>query len=174
MEDNKTIDYWSVAKNIKDIYISDAVIVTLLDFERVIDELDVYAFKNWELGELIQGPEINRYTVTCTFLWPEEMMPDPRGAKRLIPFGCTVKYKKETMKVPVKVKNYTDFRPGTTKPKLIEKKIWLVEIEMPKHLINDIRTGSYELEDQDIDLNDLDQSYKDDLQKAHEVEQNVE
>ena len=49
MEDNKTIDYWKVAKNIKDIYISDAVIVTLLDFERVIDELDVYAFKNWEI-----------------------------------------------------------------------------------------------------------------------------
>ena len=44
---------------------------------------------------------------------------------------------------------------------------------MPKYLINDVRQGSYELEDQDIDLDDLDQSYKDDLDKAHEEEQNA-
>ena len=173
MEDNETIDYWKIAKNTKDIYMSDGVIATMLDFERVIDELDVYAFQNWDIGELIQGPEVNRYTIKCTFLWPREMMPDPRGAKRLLPFGCTVKYKKETMKVPVKVEKYTDFRPGSAKPKLIEKQIWLVEIEMPKHLINDIRTGSYELEDQDIDLDDLDKSYKDDLDNAYKEEQNA-
>ena len=93
MEDNKTIDYWDIAKNTKDIYVSDGVIATLIDFERVIDELDVYAFQNWPLGELIQGPEINRYKVTCTFLWHKEMMPDPRGAKRILPFGWNVKYK---------------------------------------------------------------------------------
>ena len=91
MEDNETIDYWKIAKNTKEIYMSDGVIATILDFERVIDELDVYAFQNWDIGELIHGPEINRYTITCTFLWPREMMPDPRGAKRLLPFGCTVK-----------------------------------------------------------------------------------
>ena len=78
------------------------------------------------------------------------------------------------MKVPVKVEKYTDFRPGSAKPKLIEKQIWLVEIEMPKYLINDVRQGSYELEDQDIDLDDLDQSYIDDLDKAHEEEQDAE
>ena len=51
---------------------------------------------------------------------------------------------------------------------------YLVEIEMPKYLINDVRQGSYELEDQDIDLDDLDQSYIDDLDKAHEEEQDAE
>jgi hypothetical protein len=41
--------------------------------------------------------------------------------------------------------------------------VWLVEITMPKSLMNDIRTGSVELEDQDIDLQDLDQAYEEDL-----------
>jgi hypothetical protein len=36
---------------------------------------------------------------------------------------------------------------------------------MPKALMSDIRTGSIELEDQDIDLNDLDQAYEADLDK---------
>jgi hypothetical protein len=43
------------------------------------------------------------------------------------------------------------------------KKVWLVEITMPKALMNDIRTGSIEMEDQDIDLDELDQAYEQDL-----------
>jgi hypothetical protein len=158
-------DYWQVAENIRDIYLSEGSLLTLLDFERVLDELDLYAFANWEIGELVAGPDISKYRVTCTFLWPEKLMPDPRGARRLLPFDCDVKYKKTTMKVPVKIEDPSDFRPGTKKAKIIEKKVWLVEITMPKSLMSDIRTGSVELEDQDIDLQDLDDAYEQDLDK---------
>jgi len=48
-------DYWLVAENIKDIYLSEGSLLTLLDFERVLDELDLYAFKNWQLGELCKA-----------------------------------------------------------------------------------------------------------------------
>jgi hypothetical protein len=80
-------DYWMVADNIRDLYLSEGSLLTLLDFERVLDELDIYAFKNWDIGELVAGPEISKYRVTCTFMWPEKLMPDPRGARRLVPFG---------------------------------------------------------------------------------------
>jgi hypothetical protein len=158
-------DYWQVADNIKNIYMSEGSLLTLLDYERVLDELDLYAFANWEIGELVAGPDISKYRVSCTFLWPERLMPDPRGARRLLPFDCDVKYKKTTMKVPVKIEDPSDYRPGTHKAKIIEKKVWLVEITMPKSLMSDIRTGSVELEDQDIDLQDLDDAYEQDLDK---------
>ena len=158
-------DYWQVAENIRDIYMSEGSLLTLLDFERVLDELDLYAFKNWQIGELVSGPIISKYRVTCIFMWPKKLMPDPRGARRLLPFDCDVKYKKTTMKVPVKIEDPSDYRPGTHKAKLIEKKVWLVEITMPKSLMSDIRTGSVELEDQDIDLADLDDAYQQDLDK---------
>jgi hypothetical protein len=156
-------DYWQVAENIRDIYMSEGSLLTLLDFERVLDELDLYAFKNWQIGELVSGPIIGKYRVTCIFMWPEKLMPDPRGACRLLPFDCKIKYKKTGMKVPMKIEDPSDYRPGTKKARLIEKKIWLVEITMPKILMGDIRTGSIELEDQDIDLQDLDDAYEQDL-----------
>jgi hypothetical protein len=158
-------DYWQVAENIRDIYMSEGSLLSLLDFERVLDELDLYAFKNWAIGELVQGPEIGKYRVGCIFMWPEKLMPDPRGAKRLLPFDCEVRYKKTNMKIPVKIEDPSDFRPGTHKAKIVEKKVWLVEIVMPKALMSDIRTGSVELEDQDIDLEDLDSAYEQDLDK---------
>ena len=156
-------DYWQVAENIRDIYLSEGSLLTLLDFERVLDELDLYAFKNWAIGELVSGPVIGKYRVTCIFMWPEKLMPDPRGARRLLPFDCEVRYKRTLMQVPMKIEDPSDYRPGTKKARLVEKKIWLVEITMPKALMSDIRTGSVELEDQDIDLEDLDDAYEQDL-----------
>ena len=157
--------YWLVAKNIKDLYLSEGSLLTLLDFERVLDELDLYAFRNWQLGELVQGPDISKYKVSCIFMWPERLMPDPRGGRRLLPFDCEVKFKKATIKIPIKITEPDDFVPGTHKARLVKKKVWLVEIVMPKSLISDIRTGSMELEDQSIDLEDLDSAYQEDLDK---------
>ena len=158
-------DYWQVADNIRDIYMSEGTITTLLDFERVLDEVDVYAFKNWEIGELVAGPEISKYRVACTFMWPEKLMPDPRGGRRLLPFDCEVSYRKVEMKIPIKINDPSDYRPGTAKARIVEKPVWLVEIVMPKSLMSDIRTGSIEMEDQDIDLEELDQAYEQDLDK---------
>jgi hypothetical protein len=172
-------DYWLVAENIRDIYLSEGSLLTLLDFERVLDELDLYAFKNWQLGELVQGPDIGKYTVGCIFMWPEKLMPDPRGARRLLPFDCKIRYKKTRIKIPIKIEEPDDFRPGTHKARLIEKPVWLVEIVMPKALMADIRTGSVELEDQDIDLGDLDSAYEEDLdqqefQQDDQAQQNAQ
>jgi hypothetical protein len=156
-------DYWLVADNIKNIYMSEGSLLSLLDFERVLDELDIYAFKNWILGELVQGPTIGKYKVSCIFMWPEKLMPDPRGARRLLPFDCEVKYMKKNMKIPIKIEDPDDFIPGTHKARLIDKKVWLVEIVMPKTLMTDIRTGSIEMEGEQIDLEDLDSAYEEDL-----------
>jgi len=156
-------DYWQVADNIRNIYMSEGSLVTLLDFERVLDEVDLYAFRNWEIGELVSGPEIGRYRVTCTFMWPLKLMPDPRGARRLLSFDCNVEFMKKEIQIPIKIEDPSDYRAGTKKAKLMRQKVWLVEITMPKALMQDIRTGSIEMEDEDIDLDELDQAYENDL-----------
>lgn len=152
-------DYWQISDNIKQIYMSEGSLLTLLDFERVLDQLDVYAFKNWEIGELVQGPTISKYKVSCVFMWPENLMPDPRGGRRLLPFDCEVKFKRTNMKIPMKIEDPSDYQPGTKRARIIEKKIWLVEISMPKSLMSDIKTGSVDMEDEEVDLSDLDAAY---------------
>lgn len=159
----KDIDYANIIDNIKGIYTSDGSMSTLLDFERVLDEADLYAFQNWEIGELVSGPEVKRYTVSCIFMFPYKLMPNPRGAKRLLGVGCNLKFKKTKIKVPVSIQNHDDFKPGTKYPKLIEREVWLVYIEMPRELMNDIREGSIDLAGQTINLDDLDDAYDQDL-----------
>jgi hypothetical protein len=66
------------------------------------------------------------------------------------------------MKIPLKIEDPKDYRPGTKIARIIEKKIWLVEITMPKALMSDIRTGSAELEEQELELEELDKEYYND------------
>ena len=152
-----------VIENTKDIFMSDSSLSSLLDFERVLDELDTYVFANWKNGELVEGPIYEKYFVTCTFMWPYKFMPDPRGGERLLEYGCEVRYKKEMLEYPVKVKTPDDFKPGTKVPRMAKSPIWLVEITMPKKLMQEITQGSLELESETVDAEDIDQSYEEGL-----------
>mgnify|MGYP006266385129 FL=1 len=167
-------DYWQVADNIRNIYMSDGSLSTLLDFERVLDEVDIYAFRNWAIGELVDGPEIRRYQVSATFMWPERLMPDPRGARRLLPFDCDVEYQRKKIKIPIRITDPSDYEPGTKTARIIERPVWLVTITMPKSLISEIRTGSIEMEGEEIDLQDLDQAYEEDLDSQANQNQQVQ
>lgn len=166
-----SVDYVSIIDTIKGIYTSDGSMSTLLDFERVLDEADLYAFRNWDLGELVQGPDVKKYSVSCVFMWPYKLMPDPKGGKRLVSVGCKVKFAKSRIKVPVQIENYDDYVPGTRYPKMQEKPIWFVFIEIPNELLDEIREGSVDLAGQDIDLSELDDSYDDDLDKDDNMDE---
>ena len=157
------IDFVSIVDTIKGVYMSDGAMSTLLDFERVLDEADVYAFKNWIIGELVQGPVIGRYSAKCVFMWPYKLMPDPRAALRLMNIGCKVAYAKSSIRVPVEVQDYEDFVPGTRYPKMTKKTIWFVQIEVPFELMDDIKEGSIDLADATIDLSEIEDAYDEDL-----------
>lgn len=160
------INFVSIVDNIKGIYTSDGSMSTLLDFERVLAEADLYAFKNWISGELVDGPILGRYSTRCVFMWPHKLMPDPRGALRLINVGCTVTFGKGKIKVPVEVKGYDDFVSGSRYPKMVEKPVWFVEIKIPIELMDDIKEGTIDIADQKIDLSDIEDAYSEDLDNS--------
>ena len=149
-----------VMNNTKDIYMSDSSLATLLDFERVLDSLDLYAFQNWQVGELIKGPIIEKYFVTCDFMWPHKKMPDPRGGQRLLEYDCEVLFKKTDLKYPQEIESGMDYEPGTKVAKMKTVSVWIVTIIMPKNLMNDIHKGSVEKESDEVDLDDLEDAYE--------------
>lgn len=160
------VDFVSIVDTVKGIYMSDGAMSTLLDFERVLDEADLYAYKNWIIGELVQGPTVGRYNCKCIFMWPYKLMPDPRGTLRLINIGCKVTFGKGELDVPVEVQDYEDFVPGTRYPKMKKRKVWFVEIVIPFELMDDIKEGSIDLADQTIDLSDIEDAYDEDLDEG--------
>lgn len=147
------LDSLDVIKNIENMYESNSAFGVLKDFERVLDELDLYVYSNWEDGELAEGPTIDRHWVAVKFFWPHEQMPDPMGAKRLLDYDCRVSYQKSFIVKPRKIMDQDDFRPGTKKGKLDRHPIWIVEIRMPKNLLTEIYSASLD----DLDIQEIEQ-----------------
>lgn len=144
-------DVYDVIRNIERVYDSDTDFQVLKDFERVLDEVDLYVYENWFDGELASGPHIDRHWVTVRLFWPREKMPDPVGGKRLLDYDCHVRYVKSHMIKPRKIREPGDMRPGTHKGKLDREPIWIVEIQMPKSLIADIYSGYQEQKDEETE-----------------------
>ncbi len=134
-------DIIDIIRNLQLLSENSKAFTVLKDFERVLDELDIYVFKNWEEGELVAGPIVNRYSVTCKFMWDINEMPDPEGGRRLFDYGCQVEYQKDEILVPRKIKDPDDYRPGTRKGKIDAHPIWTVKITMPKKLMQDVSIG---------------------------------
>jgi hypothetical protein len=135
------LDILEVIKNVNTIYTTNSSLGVLKDFERVLDEMDMYVYENWSEGELVSGPHVDRHWVKASFMWPKDKMPNPTAGKRLLDYGCRVRYEKSFLVEPREVKTHEDLRPGTQKGKLDRHPIWIVEITMPKKLVSDIYNG---------------------------------
>jgi len=134
-------DILDVIRNIDELYENNSSLAVLKDFERVLDEMDMYVYENWEDGELAYGPKVDRHWITAGFMWEREKMPNPVAAKRLTELGCKVTYQKSHLLEPRKIRTHEDIRPGTKKGHLDRKPIWIVEITMPKKIAFDIYKG---------------------------------
>lgn len=131
---------------IKKLNDSESLTDILIQMEDFLDSLDIYVFKNWFEGEIVEGPEVRRYWVSMTLKYDYDKMPDPAGAERLLKSGTKVIFRKSSEKKPVEVKGPDDLEPNK-KPKMEDIKIWLVEIQIPRRFIE-------ELDDADLENTD--------------------
>lgn len=147
-----TTDLDTIKQTLVGISKGDTILDTLLEFERTLDNAEVFAYKNWILGELVEGPEIGRYWFRTVWMYPKSAMPDPDAGLRLTKLGARVNFRKGIFKRPVKVRGPEDWvDPQSKRAKMIDSDIWLVTIELPMKYIN---RGLQDLDDviqKDID-----------------------
>jgi hypothetical protein len=140
-----TTDLDTIKQTLVGISKGDTILDTLLEFERTLDNAEIFAYKNWILGELVEGPEIGRYWYKTVWMYPYSMMPDPDAGLRLTKLGAKVNFRKGVFKRPIKVKGPEDWvDPQSKRAKMVDSDVWLVTVELPIKYIN---RGMQELDD---------------------------
>ncbi|AXH72571.1 MAG: hypothetical protein [Caudoviricetes sp.] len=139
---------------------SESLVDILIQLENFIDNLDVYAFKNWIDGEIIDGPRIQKYWVGMTLLYQYDKMPDPEGAMVLSNHGAKISYSlrniensnitKDSIEMP-DLQALTDLQSqqrvyGTMsidsdkykQPRT--NKVWIIDITIPRIFIDELNS----------------------------------
>ncbi len=157
-----TISVKILNDKIEEVSKSNTLLDMLMEFEKTLDELDMYAFKNWDQGEILEGPSIGRHYVNVKLMYPSKKMPDPEGAKRLVARDCLVKYSKDSLESPRRVLAFDDVkvevRPDGGQrftPKTETESVWVVDIKMPRRYVDEFSAEHVEAqEDEFIDNED--------------------
>lgn len=152
MPGKKRID--QIRKNIAMVSEDHTVLDMLMEFEKTLDKLDMFAFKNWIYGELVDGPHISKYWFNTTWMYRKDKMPDPTAGMRLVKLGCKVYFEKGFYEEPQSIKGFGSYSdPATKEAKLDQHDVWFVIIEMPRKFIDE---GLEEL----VRATDLEMGYK--------------
>ena len=165
------------AKNTAKLFQQSSLLDVLIEVEGFLDFLDLYVYPNWYLGQVVDGPRISRYWITVTLQYDFKKMPDPMGARVLHDVGVKVHYIKHTTMEPIEIKTPADFRDNSKKPKLEPKKFWLVELKIPRKLIDDLNYNDLEDIDEDdvgadVDIEDVSDAADEGITSDGEIDQN--
>jgi hypothetical protein len=156
------IDINEIAATISGVKKNRNTLDLLLEFEGILDELNIYAYENWIKGEVIRGPIISKYWVEVFIMYPEKYMPNPDAAARLIKHGCHVFFNKDTLTDNVKIKRVDDVvvaSDGRRVPKTKKMTVYVVKIVMPRHLLTDYNVKKISSMTGEIDLDDVVDAY---------------
>jgi hypothetical protein len=159
------IDINEIAATISGVKKNRNTLDLLLEFEGVLDDLNIYAYENWIKGEVIRGPIISKYWVEVYLMYPEKHMPNPEAATRLIKHGCYVFFQKDTLTSNVKIKSQKDLTVSSAHsreqmvPNTQTIDVYVVKIVMPRHLLTDYNVKKISAMTGEIDLDSVVDAY---------------
>lgn len=140
-----------MAIDIEELEDSPHLLDLLIQMEDVLDSMDVYVFKNWIDGEIVEGPKVRRYWLDMTVKYPYRKMPDPRAGLRLLKHGVRIDFQKGHEAKDGKVSE-GDHKDESDKD---GEKVWLIRISIPRRLISEVNAGELDYYDDEVDIEDV-------------------
>lgn len=131
----------------------------LLQMEDVLDSLDIYVFKNWYRGEVVEGPKVRRFWLDFTLKYDFDRMPDPKAALRLMKHGARVdfwkaKYGTDGEFVDSAVSE-SEMEEHAADEKKTSEDFWLVRISIPRRLVAQMSAEEMDFYDEEVDIDDV-------------------
>ena len=163
--------YDNIVDNLRDIDKNGTLLDILLEFEATLDKQGMYAYKNWKLGEIVEGPKLSRYWLHVKLMYPYKKMPDPKGALRLDAIGCEIKFEKGIYKTPITPKGPEDLDKETGKPRLESHDVWLIDVWMPRKFVDEFTDEKITVGDDEVNMEELNAAYDSGLDDESSVNQ---
>ncbi len=137
---------------VQNLYDRDGLLDILLGIEEYFDNMDIYAYKNWIYGEIVEGPIVSKYWVEITLKYDHDTFPDPIATKILEKQGTKVFVRPDWEVSPIAhprsmndMQSVLGNNSSVLKPKDERKAIILYKFQIPRRLVNPESFDEYKL-----------------------------
>lgn len=158
---------------IQQLYDNQGMLDILIAIEKYFEDNDLYAYKDIQSGEIVEGPNIEKYWVEIVLKYYRENFPDPAAFKILERHGTKVKVKGDYEIRPIEhPRSRRDMEQvpaqnGTVSmPKEERVPVLLVRVQIPRSVINPESFDEYKLSIAELN--------KSQIQDVSEFESDVE
>jgi hypothetical protein len=142
------------AEMVKELSKNEDLLGIMIDIESYLDDSNLYVWDNWIDGVLVRGPVVRKYWVDITLKYDYNDMPDPTGGLRMARNGTRIRFEKALEEVAMPIHSPSDYQPGTKKPRMKKKKVWLVHMSIPRRFVKNLHQDmldQYDLEAEDTE-----------------------
>jgi hypothetical protein len=147
---------YDVSNTIQKLFDDEGLRNILLNIDEFFDNIDLYVFKNWIDGELVEGPNVSKYWVDVSFKYLADKMPDPKGAYLFVNQGTKVEFRKDIEHVPVEIPmSPNDIQPNG-KPQIKEVPIFIVRFTIPRKVVDSSSMQEYDIADREPHIDSSD------------------
>lgn len=163
---------------IQHLYDQDGLLDILLGIEEYFDNMDLYAYKNWIYGELVEGPIVSKYWVEITLKYDHDTFPDPVATKIFERQGTKIFVRPDWEIYPISHPRGNDDMQSVLgnassmrKPKDERKPIILYKFQIPRRLVNPESFDEYKLMASDFNSNTLNDEVDDPTKEPEQQDQ---
>lgn len=130
-----------------------------------LEQIGALAYRNWDKGEIINGPIVSRFFSTITFMFSAKALPDITVLERLKKMQCKISYETDTYR---RVVNYREGESENAEyyQKVVDHKVWLLTIKIPNRYLALDGNTVMDIDGEEIYYDDIEIVYNDEAEEA--------
>lgn len=130
-----------------------------------LEQIGALGYRNWDKGEIINGPYVSRFFSTITFMFSSKALPDITVLERLKRMQCKISYETDTYR---RVVNYRDESDENAEyfQKVVDHKVWLLTIKIPNRYLALDGNTIMDIDGDDIYYDDIEVVYNDETEES--------
>lgn len=163
---------------IQHLYDQDGLLDILLGVEEYFDNMDLYAYKNWIYGEIVEGPVVSKYWVEITLKYDHETFPDPTATQIFEQQGTKIFVRPDWEVSPIAhprgdqdMQSVLGNASSMRKPKDERTPIILYKFQIPRRLVNPESFDEYKLMASDFNSNGVNDEMDDPAAQQEQPQQ---
>lgn len=156
----------AVYRNTKNVDGDESILDVAMECAFFLEQIGALGYRNWDKGEIINGPHVSRFFSTITLMFSASALPDGTVLDRLKNMKCRVSHETDIYRRVITYREDND--TSNYKQEVVDHKVWNVTIKIPNRYLALDGNTVMNIDDEDIYYDDIEVVYNDEIEQSEE------